>query len=64
MKNNDNEIWQEAYAAGEKDGVEWMDDCIIWKLGHSLDELVEHLPEIRKIFGDPEPDPQGRGERR
>lgn len=63
----ENRIRQEEYDAGEKAGVEWMEDCILWKLGHSLEELEEHLPEIRRIFGDPEPDPQrrsqGRGER-
>ena len=61
-------IRQEEYDAGEKAGVEWMEDCILWKLGHSLEELEEHLPEIRRIFGDPEPYPvrclQGRGESR
>lgn len=63
----ENRIRQEEYEAGEKAGVEWMEDCILWKLGHSLEELEKHLPEIRRIFGDPEPDPQrrsqGRGER-
>lgn len=56
----ENRIRQEEYDAGEKAGVEWMEDCILWKLGHSLEELAEHLPEIRRIFGDPEPDPQRR----
>ena len=61
-------IRQEGYASGQKDGEEWMEAKVESLLGHNLDELVEHLPEIRRIFGDPEPDPQrrslGRGERR
>ena len=63
-----NRIRQEAYEAGEKDRHDWFEDYLCFRLGHSLEELEEHLPEIRKIFGDPEPDPlrrgQGRGERR
>ena len=68
MRNNDNEIWQEAYEAGEKARDEWMEKYICFRFGHSLAELEKHLPEIRRIFGDPEPDPlrrgQGSGERR
>ena len=68
MRNNDNEIWQEAYEAGEKARDEWMEEYICHRFGHSLLELEKHLPEIRKIFGDPEPDSLrrslGRGERR
>lgn len=63
-----NRIRQEGYDAGEKEGKEWMESHVEYLLGHNLEELVEHLPEIRRIFGDPEPDPQrrslGRGERR
>lgn len=63
-----NRIRQEGYDAGVEEGKEWMGAQLEDLLGHNLDELVEHLPEIRRIFGDPEPDPQrrslGRGERR
>lgn len=54
----------EDYEAGEKARDEWMKKYICFRFGHSLEELERHLPEIRRIFGDPEPDPQGRGERR
>ena len=51
-----------------EDGKDWMWGQVEYILGHNLDELAEHLPEIRRIFGDPEPDPlrrgQGRGQRR
>lgn len=64
----ENRIRQEGYDAGVEEGKEWMGAQVEYLLGHNLDELVEHLPEIRRIFGDPEPDPQrrsqGRGERR
>ena len=61
-------IRQEASEAGFEEGSDWMSAQVEYVLGHNLDELAEHLPEIRRIFGDPEPDPrrrsQGRGERR
>lgn len=61
-------IRQEIYDAGVEDGKDWMWGQVEYILGHNLDELAEHLPEIRRIFGDPEPDPQrrsqGRGQRR
>ena len=64
----ENRIRQEGYDAGVEEGKDWMSAHVEYLLGHNLDELVEHLPEIRRIFGDPEPDPQrrsqGRGERR
>ena len=64
----ENRIRQEGYDAGMEEGKDWMWAQVEYVLGHNLNELAEHLPEIRKIFGDPEPDPQrrsqGRGERR
>lgn len=64
----ENRIRQEGYDAGEKEGKEWMEAQVEFLLGYSLEELEKHLPEIRRIIGDPEPDPQrrsqGRGKRR
>ena len=64
----ENRIRQEGYDAGMEEGKDWMWAQVEYVLGHNLNELAEHRPEIRKIFGDPEPDPQrrsqGRGERR
>lgn len=36
-------------------GIAWMATHIKIKLGHSLEELAEHAPEIRRIFGDADP---------
>ena len=60
----ENRIRQEGYDAGEKEGEDWMSAQVEYVLGHNLEELAEHLPEIRQIFGDPEPAPQRRGQSR